>query len=83
MGDETDEHGLPRVISYASRSLSDSEKNYTPFLLEMQPACWGMDHFDIYLKGQKFILFTDHKPFDYYCKIIQAVYGFVSFHFKV
>jgi hypothetical protein len=61
---QTDAKGEPRLISYASRALTDSEKNYTPFLLEMQAECWGMDYFSTYLKGHKFTLFTNHKPLE-------------------
>jgi hypothetical protein len=50
------------VIAYASRKLQKHECNYTPFLLEMQAAIWGMDHFATYLPGQKFTLVTDHRP---------------------
>jgi hypothetical protein len=52
------------VIAYASRNLKKHEKNYTPFLLEMQAAIWGMDHFSTYLKGRHFTLFSDHKPLE-------------------
>jgi hypothetical protein len=52
------------VIAYASRGLQKHEKNYTPFLLEMQAALWGMDHFSTYLRGRHFTLFTDHKPLE-------------------
>ncbi len=45
------------AISYASRKLKDHEKNYSPFLLEVAPAVWGMDVFNEYLKGKKFILY--------------------------
>jgi hypothetical protein len=31
------------VISYASRKLSAHEKNYTPYLLEMQACVWGIE----------------------------------------
>jgi transposase InsO family protein len=61
---QTDEQGKQRVIAYASRSLVNHEKNYTPFLLEMLAASWAMDYFDTYLKGRKFQLFTDHKPLE-------------------
>ena len=61
---QTDEKGKDRVIAYASRSLVNHEKNYTPFLLEMLAASWAMDYFDTYLKGRKFKLFTDHKPLE-------------------
>ncbi len=48
------------VIAYASRKLQKHECNYTPFLLEMQAAIWGIDHFGTNLRGRKFILITDH-----------------------
>ena len=59
--DQQNEH---RVIAYASRKLQKHEKNYTPFLLEMQAALWAMDHFHVYLKGNHFTLMTDHKPME-------------------
>jgi putative transposase len=52
------------VIGYASRKLAVHEKNYTPFLLEMQAAIFGMEHFGTHLKGRHFTLFTDHKPLE-------------------
>ena len=61
---QVDEQGEYRVISYASRKLQTHEKNYTPFLLEMQAAIWGMDHYSTYLRGRHFTLFTDHKPLE-------------------
>ena len=61
---QTDEKGQQRVIAYASRALIKHEKNYTPFLLEMMAAVWGMDHFSTYLRGRKFTLFTDHRPLE-------------------
>jgi len=59
--DKGNEH---KVIAYASRKLVKHEKNYTPFLLEMQAALWAMDHFHTYLKGNHFTLMTDHKPLE-------------------
>jgi hypothetical protein len=59
--DKTGQHG---VIAYASRKLQKHECNYTPFLLEMQAAIWGMDHFSTYLRGRKFTLITDHRPLE-------------------
>ena len=61
---QVDENKQHRVIAYASRKLAKHEKNYTPFLLEMQAALWAMDHFHVYLKGQHFTLMTDHKPLE-------------------
>jgi len=61
---QVDQHNEHRVIAYASRKLAKHEKNYTPFLLEMQAALWAMDHFHVYLKGNHFTLMTDHKPLE-------------------
>jgi hypothetical protein len=52
------------TISYASHQLKDHEMNYSPFLLESAAAVLGMDVFNEYLKGKKFILFTYHKPLE-------------------
>ncbi len=57
------------VIAYASRKLQKHECNYTPFLLEMQAAIWGMDHFATYLRGRKFTLVTDHRPLEKFDKV--------------
>ena len=61
---QLDESGNHRVIAYASRALIKHEKNYTPFLLEMMAAVWGMEHFSTHLRGRKFTLFTDHRPLE-------------------
>ena len=61
---QIDTNGCFYVISYASRKLLKHEKNYTPFLLEMHAAVWGMDYFSHHLKGRRFLLFTDHKPLE-------------------
>ncbi len=75
-GDENTEGGLGAiltqidaagkfyVIAYASRKLQKYEKNYTPFLLEMQAAIFGMETFEVNLRGRHFKLFTDHKPLE-------------------
>jgi hypothetical protein len=51
-------------IAYASCKLQKNECNYTLFLLEMQAAIWGMEHFATYLRGWKFTLYTDHRPLE-------------------
>ena len=61
---QADDKGRHHAIAYASRQLKDHEKNYSPFLLEAAAAVWGMDTFNEYLKGKRFILYTDHKPLE-------------------
>jgi hypothetical protein len=61
LGQPDDKNNL-QVVAYASRSLKDHERNYTPYLAELSAAAWAIDHFDVYLRGRKFVLYTDHKP---------------------
>jgi transposase InsO family protein len=56
--------GEKRVIAYVSKRLEKHERNYTVFLLEMHAACFGIEQFDTYLRGRKFCLYTDHRPFE-------------------
>ena len=59
---QVDDHGKEYVVSYASRGLKSFEKNYSAYLLELSAACWGIEHFSVYLKGSRFTLRVDHRP---------------------
>ncbi len=61
---QVDKDGKFYVIAYASKKIEKHEKNYTPFLLEMYAAVWGLEHFSHHLRGKRFMLFTDHKPLE-------------------
>lgn len=54
----------PRVIGYASKSLSEAEKKYPPIEKEALGLVWGVERFKIYLLGISFELETDHKPLE-------------------
>lgn len=55
-----------RVISYASRSLSRSEKNYPAHKLEFLALKWAVtEKFSDYLYGRKTTVFTDNNPLTY------------------
>ena len=61
---QQDDQGRFRAIAYASRKLLAHEKNYRPYLLEMDAAVWAMRHFETFLLGRHFVLMTDHKPLE-------------------
>jgi hypothetical protein len=61
---QRDDDGNERVVAFASRNLTKHEKNYSAFLLEMLAATWAIDHFHVYLYGNRFTLKTDHKPLE-------------------
>ncbi|XP_054284384.1 uncharacterized protein K02A2.6-like [Macrosteles quadrilineatus] len=54
--------GTERPISFASRSLTASEKKYSQIDKEALAIYWGLKKFYHYCYGRKFILVTDHKP---------------------
>ena len=63
---QKDESGQVRVIAYASRSLSKSEKNYAAHRLEFLALKWTItEKFRDYLYGGTFEVFTDNNPLTY------------------
>ena len=49
-----------RRIAFASRFLTDCEKNYAINELELLGAFWGLEHFRYYVYGERVSLLTDH-----------------------
>ena len=54
--------GLWRVISYASRNLTDVERRYSQTEKEGLALVWAFERFKLYVFGREFELETDHKP---------------------
>ena len=58
--------GSYRVISYASRSLSKTERNYDAHKLEFLALKWSVtERFHEYLYGGSFEVYTDNNPLTY------------------
>ena len=58
----------PRVICYASRSLTDTERRYSQTEKEALALVWACQKFHPYVYGVPFDLVTEHKP-------LEVIYG--------
>ena len=63
---QKDENDHQRVIAFASRSLSNTERNYPAYKLEFLALKWAItDRFHEYLYGGQFDVYTDNNPLTY------------------
>ena len=58
---QLDKSGHERVVSYASRTLTGRERNYTAMEKEALAVVFATEYFRVYLLGRKFQLITDNK----------------------
>jgi len=56
------EDGSERPIAFASRSMSDAEKQYSQLEKEGLALIFGVTEFHQFLYGKNFTLYTDNKP---------------------
>lgn len=61
---QTESDDEPRIISYASKSLTSTEKRYCQTEKEALALVWAVEKFSVYLIGRNFELETDHKPLE-------------------
>lgn len=54
--------GSDKPVCFASRTLSDTERNYATVEKEMLAIIWAVKYFRPYLFGRSFVIITDHKP---------------------
>lgn len=59
------QNGVWRVVSYASRTLTDVERRYCQTEKEALGLVWACERFSLYVFGTSFELETDHKPLEH------------------
>ena len=58
------EDGSEHPIAYASRTLTNAEKNYSNLERETLALVFGVKKFHQYMHGRHFSLVTDHRPLE-------------------
>jgi len=56
---------LPHVNCYASKTLNDTQLNYSTTEKELLAIIFAFDKFHLYLKGSKVLIYTDHVALKY------------------
>lgn len=56
-----DNNQNPHIISYASKSLTNTEKKYSQPEKESLAVVWGCEHFHLFIYGAPFTIVTDHQ----------------------
>ena len=54
--------GERHIVTYASRSLSDTETRYSQTEREALGVVWSCEYFHLYIYGKPVTVYTDHKP---------------------
>ena len=59
------EDGKPHVVYYASKTLNETQRNYTTTEKELLAVVYALDKFRAYLVGSDIVIFTDHSALKY------------------
>ena len=56
------ETGTSHIVTYASRSLTETEQRYSQTEREALGIVWACEHLHLYIYGKPITVYTDHKP---------------------
>lgn len=59
------QNGVQRPIAYISTTFSGPQKNYSTIDKELTALRWAVKSLKAFLKGVKFVIYTDHQPLIY------------------
>ena len=83
-----------RPIQLRSRTLHDAETRYAPIELELQAIVYATSKCNVFLAGNDFVIFTDHRPLVTICnkrkldevantRILRSLIKLMDYHFTV
>ena len=59
--EQKDQEGNCHPIAYASRATNNAERKYAPTELEVAALVFALEHFQVYLLGNRVTVYTDHQ----------------------
>ena len=59
--EQEDSDGRRHPVAYASRQTNPAEAKYAPTELEVAALVYAVEHFEVYLLGSQFTVYTDHQ----------------------
>ena len=59
--EQEDSDGCRHPVAYASRQTNPAEAKYAPTELEVAALVYAVEHFEVYLLGSHFTVYTDHQ----------------------
>ena len=59
--EQEDENGIRHPVAYASRPTNSAEMKYAPTELEVAALVYSLEHFQVYLLGNRVTVYTDHQ----------------------
>ncbi|KAG5895736.1 hypothetical protein JTB14_025682 [Gonioctena quinquepunctata] len=75
--------GKDKPIAYASRTLTDTEINYSTIEKEMLAIAWATKYFRPYLFGRTFKILSDYRPFQWLFSLKDANSKLVRWRLKL
>ena len=62
---QLDEKGIERPVAFLSKKFQKCQNNYSTLDKELLGICYAVEYWDVYLKGRKFLIRTDHSALKY------------------
>ena len=62
---QINDDGIERPVAFLSKKFQKSQKNYSTLDKELLGICVAVAYWDVYLKGRKFLIRTDHSALKY------------------